>query len=195
MKAMRQRTANQKAANERQTVAAFGMTSAELNLLAPGVPLHSQEHPKRRYISHRNNAKMRGIEWQFTFITWWAKWGESGKWNQRGMGADRYCMARFGDVGPYSPDNVRIATHRENLLEGYQSSPWTERWPNGHPLPNKVRGKPKAGSKGYRCEVGSKCSKTKPWTAYDLHSKRIGKFATEAEAKAAREAYLSAIQR
>jgi hypothetical protein len=57
------------------------------------------------------------IEWLFTFETWLEIWLKSGKWHQRGNRRGQYCMARFGDVGPYSPDNVEIKTVGENHIE------------------------------------------------------------------------------
>jgi hypothetical protein len=60
---------------------------------------------KRRYNSQKANAKRRGIEWQFTFETWLKFWGDD--LYKRGQGHDRLCMQRFGDAGPYHPDNCR----------------------------------------------------------------------------------------
>ena len=73
---------------------------------------------RRIYLVQRKNAKHRGILWYFNYVTWWRKWCKSGKWDQRGKGKDQYCMARFGDKGPYSYENTKIITisknHREN---------------------------------------------------------------------------------
>lgn len=69
--------------------------------------------PTRAYASQRQNAKIRGIEWNLTLWQWWTIWQESGKWERRGRGQG-YAMCRHGDVGPYSVDNVFIGTSREN---------------------------------------------------------------------------------
>jgi hypothetical protein len=71
------------------------------------------------YVRQRDTAKSRGIEWRFTFVTWWAMWDASGKWALRGRtkGLGGWEMSRPGDVGPYSPDNVVICTHKENMAE------------------------------------------------------------------------------
>jgi hypothetical protein len=66
---------------------------------------------------HRGRAKTRGIPFLFTFEEWSALWIESGKWEERGSGPEKYCMARQGDVGPYALGNVRICTNRENNAE------------------------------------------------------------------------------
>jgi hypothetical protein len=70
-----------------------------------------------RYKHHRARAKSRGILWELTFEEWWDIWAKSGKWEDRRSGG--YCMARRGDVGPYSKDNVRIASCTENLQESH----------------------------------------------------------------------------
>lgn len=62
-------------------------------------------------------AKSRGIPWEFEFYEWLAVWTESGKWEQRGRRMGQYVMARFGDVGPYSVDNVKIILSSENHRE------------------------------------------------------------------------------
>jgi len=76
-----------------------------------------QKTAKGKYIRHRTNAIRRGIDWQFTFETWWQVWQESGKWEERGVGAGKYCMARYDDYGPYSPENVKIISMVENTKE------------------------------------------------------------------------------
>lgn len=65
----------------------------------------NEKEIQRRYASQKANAKRRGIEWQFTLETWVLFWGDDLK--RRGAGHDRLCMQRFGDVGPYHPDNVK----------------------------------------------------------------------------------------
>lgn len=67
---------------------------------------------KRRYASQKANAKRRGIDWQFTLETWVAFWGDD--LDRRGSGHDRLCMQRFGDSGPYHPDNVRKGYAMQN---------------------------------------------------------------------------------
>lgn len=67
------------------------------------------------YASQLVSARKRGIEWLFTFESWWQMWQPL--WHRRGKRAHELCMARFGDAGPYSPTNVRITTNRENHEE------------------------------------------------------------------------------
>ena len=68
--------------------------------------------PRGRFSQQKHAAKIRNIPFLFTFDDWWAKWQPY--WSKRGKASDQYCMARKGDVGPYSKDNVVIATVREN---------------------------------------------------------------------------------
>ena len=68
----------------------------------------------RQYGMQRKNAQKRGIHWDFDLWTWWTVWADSGKWESRGRGQGKYCMARKGDAGPYSKDNVFICLCVEN---------------------------------------------------------------------------------
>jgi hypothetical protein len=80
------------------------------------------ENPiKHVYTKHKSGAKKRGIPFLMTFDEWWAAWDTSGKWPMRGCRTGQYVMARPGDVGPYSADNVKIITHSENIAEGNQN--------------------------------------------------------------------------
>jgi hypothetical protein len=72
---------------------------------------------KKRYYEQRGQAKGRGIEWQFTYESWIAWWGEDIV--NRGPRKGQLVMARFGDTGPYHPDNVRKLTAEENVIEGH----------------------------------------------------------------------------
>ena len=74
------------------------------------------------YSSTRKDRNGDPIGWEFTFDTWLEVWLKSGKLDQRGTGKDQYVMARKGDIGPYSPDNVDIILHSENVA--YKASYW-----------------------------------------------------------------------
>jgi hypothetical protein len=67
------------------------------------------------YKIQRYHAGKRIIKWQFTFESWLAWWGDDIV--NRGQGTGKLCMARYGDIGPYHPDNVRKATHEDNASE------------------------------------------------------------------------------
>lgn len=69
------------------------------------------------YHKQRDNAKARGIAWEFTPATWFDVWESSGRWVQRGHRVGQYVMARIGDVGPYAPSNVRIVPSSTNAAE------------------------------------------------------------------------------
>lgn len=70
--------------------------------------------PKGCYARHKDNAKRRGIAWEFTFATWWAKWERSEKWDKRGNKKGQYVMARISDSGPYATDNTHIVRSEAN---------------------------------------------------------------------------------
>jgi hypothetical protein len=77
----------------------------------------SKKTPRDRYDSHKANAKKRGVEFKFLFSEWMKMWEESGHFKDRGKGKNKYCMARFGDVGAYEVGNVHIITNSENRKE------------------------------------------------------------------------------
>lgn len=80
--------------------------------------METPKYARTAYLKQKAKARARGIDWQFKdFRAWWVVWFESGKWEQRGRSTSQWCMARYGDCGPYSPENVRIATVLENLQE------------------------------------------------------------------------------
>jgi hypothetical protein len=81
---------------------------------------------RARYTQQLCQARKRKIDWLFTFESWWKMWEESGKWKERGRKAGQYCMARKGDIGPYSVDNVEIVTIEKNSSDGNKgkSGPW-----------------------------------------------------------------------
>ena len=69
----------------------------------------------KSYAKRRVDRNGDPIGWEFTFDTWLEVWIQSGKLDQRGTHEGGYVMARKGDIGPYSPDNVDIITHSENI--------------------------------------------------------------------------------
>lgn len=73
----------------------------------------------KAFQEQRGNASRRGIEWRFKLGEWWAVWRESGAWHLRGRGYG-YVMARFGDTGPYAPDNVKIIHGVANIREYWE---------------------------------------------------------------------------
>lgn len=73
---------------------------------------------RKAYTQHKGNAKVRGVEFMLTFEQWRDWWVATGKWEQRGRGRGKYCMRRYGDVGPYSIDNVFCGTNEDNVRDG-----------------------------------------------------------------------------
>lgn len=76
--------------------------------------------PYRAYCLHRSNSRVRGIEWGFTFTTWWAIWQPY--FHMRGRGTNGLCMARERDEGGYFPGNVYLTTNLGNLQDYHKKS-------------------------------------------------------------------------
>lgn len=123
----------------------------------------------RAYASQRNQARMRGIAWNFDFATWIAVWQTSGKLHLRGRGKGHYVMSRVGDAGPYELGNVHIQLAERNSRDA------TKKW----------IGKHKAHRGVFLLYPGRKNA----WLAM-VKKVRIGFFATEAEAAEARARYM-----
>lgn len=92
-------------------------------LFAQGRTIGMSERAIRAFIEQRSGAAGRGIEFLFGLSEWWAWWQTEGRWERRGQGKHDYCMARFGDVGPYHPNNVYCATKSENVTHGQRGRP------------------------------------------------------------------------
>ena len=87
--------------------------------------MKKQEHSKLRHKFHcqRNSAFDRGIEWELTFDEWLDIWQSSGHLEERGRGVGKYCMSRFGDIGPYSANNVFIQLWTDNTSQAHKGVP------------------------------------------------------------------------
>ena len=79
--------------------------------------------PKGRYAAQKSRSVSRGIDWLFTFESWWAMWEPH--WDNRGTGVNDLQMCRNGDSGPYSPENCRIDYFRNNLSEMHERVWWS----------------------------------------------------------------------
>lgn len=69
--------------------------------------------PIQAFVTQKNSAKTRGIDWNIKLWDWWTIWQESGHWEERGRGHG-YVMCRFADKGAYEVGNVYIATATHN---------------------------------------------------------------------------------
>lgn len=78
--------------------------------------------PYRAYSSHKTSAKIRGIEWGFTFTSWWEIWQPY--YHMRGRETKNHlCMAREKDEGPYAPGNVYLTTIMGNIEDYHRRNP------------------------------------------------------------------------
>ena len=108
------------AKRERNAQKFFGCSEADAMALNAGRPLRQREVDSvaSRYLSQRARANRRGIAWDITLPEWVAIWIASGKWDMRGRGKGKYCMAREGDIGPYKVGNVSIQLVEQNSRDG-----------------------------------------------------------------------------
>lgn len=76
---------------------------------------------KAAFKAHRGGAKQRGISFEFSLEDWCAWWLEDGRWQRKQ--AERLCMARNGDVGPYARGNVYCTTTSQNTKDHWKFNP------------------------------------------------------------------------
>jgi hypothetical protein len=113
---------------ERRTRITYGCSRERAIELNGGRNLSDHTSKAYFYGQQRKNAKChRGIVWAMTFEEWCKLWDNSGKWDQRGRGKDKFCMARIADSGPYSAENVEIITNSRNASDSYLITSGQER--------------------------------------------------------------------
>ncbi len=105
----------------------YGCSKEDAERLNCGKKVSVKGSHAHLYSRQRRNANRRGIAWEITFPQWLEIWIASGHFDERGRGKG-YCMARFGDSGPYHPDNVEIITVAQNSSDSYIVTPWKDRF-------------------------------------------------------------------
>jgi hypothetical protein len=74
---------------------------------------------KQKYLDQKYQARVRGIDWQFdSYEEWIQWWGDD--ITKRGKRKGNLVMARYGDVGPYHPDNVFKCTTGQNISDAHK---------------------------------------------------------------------------
>lgn len=86
----------------------------DLRLPFPHLP--ASHKLNQAYARAKGAAKQRGIDWQFTKDEWYDWWGED--IFKRGNKNDELQMCRYGDEGPYHPDNVFKGEAWRNQQDG-----------------------------------------------------------------------------
>ena len=84
----------------------------------------ANHYSKLRFHRHRAQAKYRNIPFEFSWEQWhqwWLNHGYDRNQPNAERGADRMCMCRYGDTGPYSPENVYLASIAENNSDAKQN--------------------------------------------------------------------------
>jgi hypothetical protein len=77
---------------------------------------------RRKFSHQRHTAKERGIEWALTYDEWLFWWEQTGHFHERGCRRGQYVMARIGDVGPYSLENILCLRIDQNSVLPVHSS-------------------------------------------------------------------------
>jgi hypothetical protein len=156
-------------AKDAHYIGRWGCTVAERRAMPANI--------RKAWAEQKRNSANRGIPFLLTLKEFWEIWRESGKWEQRGRGADKYCMSRLKDCGAYAVGNVQILTNAENCrLSQLQN-------PSAH----KIRGKDEQGV------ITLMPGTRKPYKAF--HARRhLGFFATKEEAYEARRRYLLTLE-
>lgn len=106
---------------ERWAKKSFGVSRSVALALNGGRPLNEMSSLAKAYLSQKHAAKRRGIDWCLAFDSWIEIWKASGHLSRRGVGRGSYCMARHGDTGPYSAENVSIIPSTDNSRDGLSS--------------------------------------------------------------------------
>ncbi len=80
-------------------------------------------HPERmKYRHHKADAKRRGIPFLLTYEEWRDWWGTD--FAHRGRCTGQLVMARIGDHGPYSLDNIEKITVGQNHSDFNNNIKW-----------------------------------------------------------------------
>lgn len=74
--------------------------------------------PRQAFLVQRHQAGLRKIEWQLEYWEWLQIWQDSGHLHERGKRHGEWVMARKGDIGPYSAENVKIVRCETNNSQG-----------------------------------------------------------------------------
>ena len=88
-----------------------------MDKMRPGLLRYSRT-PKGQFVSQRERAKQRGVEWRLSFEEWLAWWGDD--ISKRGKEPHELCMSRKGDTGAYALGNIEKKTNKDNLQEGLE---------------------------------------------------------------------------
>lgn len=99
---------------------ASAKTRAKMSATRKGMPVWNAGTATpylKEYTGQKKMARHRGIAFELTYKQWLNIWTQSGRLHERGRCFGNYVMARKGDEGSYSKNNVRIVTTTENQNE------------------------------------------------------------------------------
>ena len=101
----------------------YKCSMAEYNDIMGGAK-YTQGSIANVYWKQKRNAQSRGIKFCLTLPEWWQIWQESGNFQNRGIGSNRYVMSRHGDSGPYKIGNVSIILASKNSSDAWGYKHW-----------------------------------------------------------------------
>jgi DNA-binding CsgD family transcriptional regulator len=114
---------------EKRCFANFGCSLEVLTAINGGISAYKTAGTASySYLQQKENSEKRGIDFRLTFPEWWDVWQESGHWEQRGRGKDKYCMSRIADSGAYELGNIEIITGGQNSSYSYLITTAAERY-------------------------------------------------------------------
>jgi hypothetical protein len=76
-----------------------------------------------KFLTQRQNAFKRGIEWKLSFEDWISWWQQTGHYSDRGRGLGKYVMSRIGDSGAYELTNIICHKHGDNVSDAQKNKP------------------------------------------------------------------------
>jgi len=76
------------------------------------------DRSEQLYNYQRRSAKKRNIAWQLTYKEWYNWWLSNGIDKNKDfepMSAQKLCMCRYNDSGPYALHNIYCSTNSDNV--------------------------------------------------------------------------------
>lgn len=109
------RAEKKRSARRAAEIKKYGMSPQEKWAIRDACLKRGLQNPLEKYTQQKTNARKRGIKWGFTFGTWWEIWKDY--FDRYGRSGSMLEMCRKGDAGGYSPDNVYLTTHAQNMRD------------------------------------------------------------------------------
>jgi CRP-like cAMP-binding protein len=113
--------------HESVSIRVYGCGRARAIELNQGDSLSSSRSRAGIFRQYKTNCIRRGIPWELTFEEFCSFWDASGQWERRGRGKGKFCLARYGDSGPYALGNNYVAKNEDNASDSFLVKPKRDR--------------------------------------------------------------------